>query len=105
MYLARAHFGGFLPRDRSHPDLKGVAGVLWVDDLDGDQGDAEVADFHQQPMELSLVGDGTADACRAVAFPGQDEVIEPGGPPLVEVPLDPKPVAAGCLLSFWRSGS
>ena len=71
------------------PRSEGHCRVWWVDDLHGDQGDAEVADFHQQPMELRLVCDGTAEACRAVAFTGQGEVIEPGGPPLVEVPARP----------------
>jgi len=78
------------------PRSDGACLVWWVDDVDGDQGDAEVADFREQPMELRLVRDGAAEACRAVVVAGQREVIEPGGPPLVEVPDDPKPVTARC---------
>ena len=37
------------------------------------------------------------EACRAIAFAGHGEVIEPGGPPLVEVSLDPDPVPGWCL--------
>ena len=48
-------------------------------------------------MQLRLVGDDTAEACRAVAFVGQGEVTEPGGPVLVEVAVDPKLVAGGHL--------
>src|SRR6478752_10039744 len=47
-------------------------------------------------MELRLVCDGAAEAGRAVAFAGQGEVVEPGGPPLVEVPAHPEPVTARC---------
>ena len=75
-----------------------------VDDLHGDQGDAEVADFGEQAVQLRLVRDGTGEAGRAVVLAGQGEVTEPGRPVLVEVPVDPEPVAGGGLL-VWRSGS
>ena len=52
----------------------------------GDQGDAEVADLGEQPVQFRLVGDGPGEAGRAVAFVGQGEVAEPGRPVLVEVP-------------------
>ena len=53
--------------------------VRWVDDLDRDQDDSQVSDLHQQPMQLRLVGDGTSEACSAVAFVCQGEVPEPPG--------------------------
>jgi hypothetical protein len=40
-----------------------------VDDRHGDQGDAEVSDLGEQPVQLRLVGDGTAKARRPVASP------------------------------------
>lgn len=68
-----------------------------IDDFNGDQDDAEVTDFHEQPMQGRLVTDETAKACRAVAFMGQGKAVEPGRPVVVEVPFDPKPVAIGHL--------
>jgi len=73
-----------------------------VYDLNGDQDDAEVTDFHEQPMQRRLVRDETAKACRAVAFVGQGKVVEPGRPVVVEVPVDPKPVATGHLSPVGR---
>lgn len=73
------------------------------DDLHGDQGDAEVSDLHEQPVQLRLVRDDTAKAGCAVAFVGQGEVTEPGRPVFVEVPVDAKFVAGGHL-SFGGLG-
>src|SRR5664279_295839 len=73
--------------------------LMWVDDRHRYQGDAQVPDFPEQPMQLRLVRDETAEAGRAVAFVGQGEVTEPGRPVVVEVPVDPELVARGRLLS------
>ena len=82
----------------------GDHGVWRVDDRHGDQGDAEVADLGEQPVQLRLVGDGTGEAGGPVVFVGQGEVAEPGRPVLVQVPVDPKLVAGGHLrvLADWR---
>jgi len=55
---------------------------------DRDQEQPEVADLGQQPVQGGLVGDRAADD-GLLPVAGDLEVLEPGGPPLVEDALDP----------------
>jgi len=54
---------------------------------DRDQRQAQVAHFLEQAMQRGLVGYEAMDDGGAVAVVGEDQPVEPGGPPRIEVPL------------------
>jgi hypothetical protein len=66
-----------------------------VQGFDGNEEHTEVPDFGEQPVQRSLVRNCTAEACGAVVFTGQGEALEPGFPAVLEVAVDPEPVAVG----------
>ena len=70
-----------------------------VDQRHGDQGDAEVSDLDEHPVQFRLVRNDTGETRRSIVFLGQGEVTEPGRPVLVQVPIDPK-VVGGRRLSL-----
>ena len=65
-----------------------VVGLVGVDLSDRDQGQAYVAHFLEQAMKSGLVEDRARDDGGAVAFVGEAQPVEPGGPSGVEVPLE-----------------
>ena len=72
-----------------------------VDDRDGDQGDAEVTDLGEQPVQFGLVGDGSGEAGAAVVLVGQGEAAEPRRPVLVEPARNPQLVDDGTVFGGW----
>jgi hypothetical protein len=50
-------------------------------------------------MQRCLVGDGSVDGRAAIALMAEAEPVEPGGPPLIEVPLEPDLVPS-CLAAI-----
>ena len=74
------------------------------DQRHGDQGDAEVSDLDEHPVQLRLVRDDTGETRRSIGFLGQGEVTEPGCPVLVQVTLDPK-VVRWQAYALWSRGS
>src|SRR5689334_22218806 len=68
----------------------GTCGREWdgVGADDRDQGQPEVAELVQQPVEGGLVGHRSAEDGGAVVTPGQGEPVQPGGPPVVQAALD-----------------
>src|SRR4051812_34064668 len=59
-----------------------------IEVIDGDQGQAQVARFLEQPVQRGLVGYGATDDGGAVAVAGDGQPVEPGGPPGIEVALE-----------------
>src|SRR5690242_411683 len=55
---------------------------------DRDQGQTQIADLSQQPMQRGLVDHRTANHGCAIALPGEAKYVEPGGPSGPEVPLE-----------------
>src|SRR5829696_5979175 len=72
------------------------------DQRHGDQGDAQVSDLDEHPLQLRLVGDDAGKTRRSIGFLGQGEVAEPGCPVLVQVPFDPKLVGGRHMPSGRR---
>ena len=70
-------------------------GLVGADLGDGDQRQAEVADFLEQAMQRGLVGHRAGDerACRR--FVGEAQSVEPGGPAGAEVTLNADLVRSG----------
>lgn len=54
---------------------------------DGNQRQTHVTDLGEQPVQRSLVGDVTLEERGSVPVVGERKPVEPGGPPLAEVPL------------------
>src|ERR1039457_6193951 len=64
----------------------GRLGMVRVDVIDRDQGQAQVARFLEQAVQRGLVGYRAMDDGGAVAAVSNGQPVEPGGPPAVEVP-------------------
>ena len=87
----------------------GSTGVAGVGLGDRQQREPEVAELVQQSVQRGLVGDRAAEDGGAVVGVGEVEVVEPGGPAVVEPALDADlvPVAVvlvRCAAAHGREG-
>jgi hypothetical protein len=67
-----------------------------------DKRQAQISDAVEYTVQGGLVGNGSVEGGRAVAFVGESQIFEPIGPPIIEMSLDFDFVyrCGGFLLSF-----
>ncbi len=91
--ITESHRLGAQRQTASHKLAAAPSSVRILDGIELDQGDPEIADLGQQAVQLSLVQYESGDRGRAVVLVAHLEVVEPGGPVGVEMPLDAEDVA------------
>ena len=105
--IAGRVFGGAVGRGSScggHglAPVFGLLRIFWVRLHLGDreEGETEVAESLQQPVQGGLVHDRASDGGGAVGSGGQSEPVEPERPPRVEAPLKADLVAAAACAGW-----
>jgi hypothetical protein len=73
-----------------------------LDLSDRDQWQAYVAHFLEQAVQGGLVGYGAMDESGAIAFAGEAQSVEPGGPSGIEVPLEADFVPSRVVMAAGR---
>ncbi len=70
--------------------------------MNRDKRQAQVSNAVEHTVQGGLVGNGSVEGGRAVAFVGESQIFEPIGPPIIEMSLDFDFVyrGGGFLLSF-----
>src|SRR6476619_3295371 len=75
--------------------MGGGVGRVGIDPGDRNQRQAHIADLLEQAVQRGLVDDDAVNDGGAVAAGGEGQPVKPGGPAVVEVPLEADLVPSG----------